>query len=143
MTRRALFLSKRTSIEFRHLTLAILAADFQQMVKMKASFVALLIAFAPGIALAAFGDSYVGKTTIDTGNMNIIVQPFRNLIPMVGVENKSDKPARCGATFSNGLQFSETRYARVLPGQRATIRYPVNYITANLDLDIKCSELQG
>jgi hypothetical protein len=112
------------------------------MVKMKASVVVFIVGMVPGLVFAEWGDSYFGKTIVDTGNLSVAVRPFRELVPMVGLENRSDIPVRCSATFSNGPQFSETRLATVLPGKRATVGYGVGYITAKVDIDVKCTPLQ-
>ena len=103
--------------------------------------VLILSTLIPGIVHAQWeGGNYFGKTTVNTGNQNIVVRPTRTTVPMVGLENRSDKPARCSATFSNGAQFSETRVANIAPGKKATLAYPVHYVTDWVDINVACSE---
>lgn len=93
------------------------------------------------MAHAQWGDGgYFGKTHVNVGTQNIVVQPSRLSVPLVGLENRSDTPARCRATFSNGAQFSETRTTTVAPGKRATLAYPVHYITSHVDIAVVCSQ---
>lgn len=92
--------------------------------------VVLVMSVIPIVALAQWrGNSWFGKTTVETGNLDIAVQSFRTGVPMVSLLNRSNKPASCSATFSNGLQFTETRSASIVPGKKAPIGYGVHYIT--------------
>ncbi|RJF92194.1 hypothetical protein D3871_26510 [Noviherbaspirillum saxi] len=107
---------------------------------MKKSFTVVFALTLMSIAGFAQGrDSYFGKTTVNAGGLDIAVQSFRNTVPMVALENRSGRPARCSATFSNGLQFSDTRSVTVAAGKRATVGTAINYITAKVDIDVKCA----
>ena len=101
----------------------------------------LALSAVPSIVPAQWGDgTWFGKTTVDTGNLDMTVQSFRSAVPMVSLQNRSDRPARCSATFSNGLQFSETRSTSIAPGKKATLGVGMPYITAKVDIDVKCRE---
>ena len=89
----------------------------------------------PGSALA---EGYFGKTTSNTGNLNIAIQSFRSDIPAVGLENRSPVAVRCEATFSNGAQFSERRQTTIDPGKRATLAFRPHTITSIVDIDVQC-----
>ena len=109
---------------------------------MKKSLIVLgLFGLIQGSAHAQWAEGgYFGKTKINIGNQDIVVQPDRMSVPLVALQNRSDKPARCRATFSNGAQFSEMRATTVAPGKRAVLSYPVHYITSRVDIDVVCSE---
>jgi hypothetical protein len=104
----------------------------------------LVMSLTPGVVLAQMGDSsWFGKTKVNAGNLDIAVQSYRTVVPMVRLENRSDKFALCTATFSNGPQFAETRFATIPPGKNATLGRGIPYITAKVDIDVNCAERTG
>ncbi|PUA16925.1 hypothetical protein [Glaciimonas sp. PCH181] len=103
-------------------------------------FRVMALGLLPGLVQAQWGGDYLGTTTIDSGNNDIVVQSFRTSVPAVSIQNRSDKPLRCSANFSNGAQFSETRSTTIAPGKRAALAYGVRYITSRVDIQVACSE---
>jgi len=104
----------------------------------------ILLGLIPGIVHAQSGSYYLGKTTINTGS-HVVVQPHRNTVtvPAVGLENRSDKPLRCSATFSNSAQFSDTRYTHIAPGEKAFLA-DIDYTNYGdgpvVDIIVACSD---
>jgi hypothetical protein len=94
---------------------------------------------ASGAAFAQWGDSYIGETRVDTGNLNIAVNTMRHYVLAVGLKNNSAEYARCQTTFSHEPIFTETQGTTIAPGKSATFALRKNYPTNRIDIQVACS----
>jgi len=94
---------------------------------------------ASGAALAQWGDSYIGKTSVDTGNLNIAVNTTRHYVTAVGLQNNSAEYARCQTKFTHEPIFTETQSTIVAPGKSATFALRKTYPTNRVDIQVACA----
>ena len=106
---------------------------------------AAVFGFAQASVSTSLPWNYRIELTQDTGGLDIVVTPFAGVEITVGVENRSDKTARCTAGFADHqhkLTPTEMRHTTIVPGKRATLGYPARKFGEFqiAYVDVKCVE---